>query len=203
MHSCKPAPALPAARATHLLYPREVLRLSPRAALLQKAYTMRKTSLSRVPTHIPIEAFIQAWSIFKICRTLLQGAYTHMAVRAGRRDLDPVATVLNSPSGTGRMNFFNPFPLHHCRTLLPGEYTQMAGRAGRRGLDPVGTVLTACWDDIPDEGELRKLLTGRATRLQSQFRLTYSMILNLLRVEDLKVRHYLPSVICFVLAIRV
>lgn len=79
----------------------------------------------------------------------------------------------------------------------------MAGRAGRRGLDPVGTVLIACWDDIPDEGELRKLLTGRATRLQSQFRLTYSMILNLLRVEDLKVRHCLPSVICFVLAIRV
>lgn len=63
----------------------------------------------------------------------------------------------------------------------------MAGRAGRRGLDPVGTVLIACWDDILDEGELRKLLTGKATRLQSQFRLTYSMILNLLRVEDLKV----------------
>lgn len=28
---------------------------------------------------------------------------------------------------------------------------------------------------------------GAATRLESQFRLTYSMILNLLRVEDLKV----------------
>lgn len=76
----------------------------------------------------------------------------------------------------------------HGRNLLPGEYTQMAGRAGRRGLDPVGTVLIGCWDDVPDEGELKKLLTGRATRLESQFRLTYSMILNLLRVEDLKVR---------------
>lgn len=64
----------------------------------------------------------------------------------------------------------------------------MAGRAGRRGLDPVGTVLVACWDDVPDEGELRRLLTGRATKLESQFRLTYSMILNLLRVEDLKAR---------------
>jgi len=74
-----------------------------------------------------------------------------------------------------------------CRTLLPGEYTQMAGRAGRRGLDPVGTVIVACWDDVPEEGELKKLLTGRATRLESQFRLTYSMILNLMRVEDLKV----------------
>lgn len=74
-----------------------------------------------------------------------------------------------------------------CRTLLPGEYTQMAGRAGRRGLDKVGTVLIACWDEIPDEAELKKLLTGRAALLQSQFRLTYTMILNLLRVEDLTV----------------
>ena len=79
--------------------------------------------------------------------------------------------------------------VHMRRTLLPGEYTQMAGRAGRRGLDPVGTVIVACWDDVPEEGELKKLLTGRATRLESQFRLTYSMILNLMRVEDLKVGH--------------
>ena len=79
----------------------------------------------------------------------------------------------------------------HGRNLLPGEYTQMAGRAGRRGLDPVGTVLIGCWDDVPDEGELKKLLTGRATRLESQFRLTYSMILNLLRVEDLKARWHM------------
>lgn len=64
----------------------------------------------------------------------------------------------------------------------------MAGRAGRRGLDKVGTVLIACWDDLPEEADLRRLLVGKAALLQSQFRLTYSMILNLLRVEDLTVR---------------
>ena len=40
---------------------------------------------------------------------------------------------------------------------------------------------------VPDEAEVRKMMTGKATKLESQFRLTYSMILNLLRVEDLKV----------------
>ena len=86
------------------------------------------------------------------------------------------------------------------RTLLSGEYTQMAGRAGRRGLDPVGTVIIACMGDVPEEGEIRTLLTGRATRLESQFRLTYTMILNLLRVEDLKVQslhaHYPSDLLC-------
>ena len=36
------------------------------------------------------------------------------------------------------------------------------------------------------------MMTGKATKLESQFRLTYSMILNLLRVEDLKVPSALP-----------
>ena len=31
------------------------------------------------------------------------------------------------------------------------------------------------------------MLTGRGVSVQSRFRLTYSMILNVLRVEDLKV----------------
>lgn len=36
-------------------------------------------------------------------------------------------------------------------------------------------------------GELKRILTGSATKLESQFRLTYSMLLNLLRAEDVKV----------------
>lgn len=77
------------------------------------------------------------------------------------------------------------------RGLLTGEYTQMAGRAGRRGLDTVGTVILAAWDNFPQELELRQLLSGQATKLQSQFRLTYGMILNLMRVEDLRVEDML------------
>lgn len=74
------------------------------------------------------------------------------------------------------------------RELQPGEYTQMAGRAGRRGLDKVGTVILCAFGDTPPpQTLLRNMLTGSSTKLQSQFRLTYTMILNLLRVEDMSV----------------
>ena len=74
------------------------------------------------------------------------------------------------------------------RELQPGEYTQMAGRAGRRGLDKVGTVVLCCFgDQPPPQLLLKNMLTGSSTKLQSQFRLTYAMILNLLRVEDMSV----------------
>lgn len=74
------------------------------------------------------------------------------------------------------------------RELQPGEYVQMAGRAGRRGLDTVGTVVLCCFGDSPPpQTMLKNMLTGSSTKLQSQFRLTYTMILNLLRVEDMSV----------------
>lgn len=73
------------------------------------------------------------------------------------------------------------------RDLLPGEYIQMAGRAGRRGLDTTGTVIILCKGDVPEISVLHKMMLGTPTKLESQFRLTYSMILNLLRVEQLRV----------------
>ncbi|KAE8239265.1 hypothetical protein A4X06_0g8405 [Tilletia controversa] len=42
-------------------------------------------------------------------------------------------------------------------------------------------------DTLPESGRLQTMLLGQPTKLQSQFRLTYNMTLNLLRVEALKV----------------
>jgi antiviral helicase SKI2 len=63
----------------------------------------------------------------------------------------------------------------------------MAGRAGRRGLDPTGTVLIVAGDSLPEQTTLHTMIIGVPGKLSSQFRLTYNMILNLLRVEALKV----------------
>ncbi|CEG40713.1 dead deah box rna [Plasmopara halstedii] len=97
------------------------------------------------------------------------------------------AMGVNMPARTVVFNGIRKHDGKNFRDLLPGEYTQMAGRAGRRGLDSVGTVIIACWNDVPEPTSLRTMLAGKATSLSSQFRLTYNMILNLLRVEVLTV----------------
>ncbi|WIA30222.1 hypothetical protein OEZ86_000313 [Tetradesmus obliquus] len=101
------------------------------------------------------------------------------------------AMGVNAPTRTVVFHGLRKHDGRSFRTLLPGEYTQMAGRAGRRGLDAVGMVVIAAWEEPPGEGDLKQLLLGKGVSLSSQFRLTYSMMLNLLRVEDLKVEDML------------
>jgi len=63
----------------------------------------------------------------------------------------------------------------------------MAGRAGRRGLDVHGTVIIMGGNELPEQALLKEMMLGKPSKLISQFRLTYNMILNLLRVEALRV----------------
>ena len=86
------------------------------------------------------------------------------------------AMGVNMPARSVVFNGFRKHDGRSMRDLLPGEYTQMAGRAGRRGLDKVGTVIVAAWTDIPAEVTVKQLLTGSATKLTSQFRVSFSPI---------------------------
>ena len=106
------------------------------------------------------------------------------------------AMGVNMPA---RAVVFDGYRKHDGRTfrdLLPGEYTQMAGRAGRRGKDALGTVIIASWGDVPAELELKKLVTGLSTKLKSKFYLSYNMILNILRVNDLTVEDMIQRSFC-------
>lgn len=99
------------------------------------------------------------------------------------------AMGLNLPTRTVVFTSVKKFDSKVMRFLSPGEYTQMAGRAGRRGLDTVGTVIVmnTSKDEIVPSSQLEQMMLGKPLKLSSQFRLTYNMILSLLRIEALKV----------------
>lgn len=98
------------------------------------------------------------------------------------------AMGVNMPARTVVFTAIHKFDSQSRRLLEPGEYVQMAGRAGRRGLDDVGTVLLfPSAADFPVESDVKAVLVGTPKPLRSQFRLTYNMILNLLRIDELRV----------------
>ncbi|XP_041069020.1 helicase SKI2W isoform X2 [Carcharodon carcharias] len=97
------------------------------------------------------------------------------------------AMGVNMPARTVVFDTIRKHDGTNFRDLTPGEYIQMAGRAGRRGLDTTGMVIILCKAGVHEMSDLHKMMLGKPTLLQSQFRLTYTMILNLLRVEALRV----------------
>ena len=120
--------------------------------------------------------------------TFAMGEYQRLKQFWLSRSLIKCTVGVNMPARSVVFNSIRKHDGTQFRELEPGEYTQMAGRAGRRGLDKVGTVIMCCFGEVPPPlPVLRNMLTGSSIRLQSQFRLTYNMILNLLRVEDMSV----------------
>ncbi|XP_016847296.2 superkiller complex protein 2 isoform X1 [Anolis carolinensis] len=97
------------------------------------------------------------------------------------------AMGVNMPARTVVFDSIRKHDGTNFRDLVPAEYIQMAGRAGRRGLDTTGMVIILCKNQVPEMADLHRMMLGKPTQLQSQFRLTYTMILNLLRVEALRV----------------
>lgn len=66
----------------------------------------------------------------------------------------------------------------------------MSGRAGRRGLDDKGIVI-AMIDDLLPPAIARNIVKGLPDPINSAFHLTYNMVLNLLRVEEINPEYML------------
>ncbi|KAI4291363.1 ATP-dependent RNA helicase DOB1 [Pancytospora philotis] len=91
---------------------------------------------------------------------------------------------LNMPAKTVVFTSLVKFDGSAKRLLTSGEYIQMSGRAGRRGLDEQGIAVAIVADQMPP-ANVAQLFSGQSDKLFSAFRLTYNMILNLMRVEGL------------------
>ncbi|XP_054743075.1 exosome RNA helicase MTR4-like [Anastrepha obliqua] len=100
------------------------------------------------------------------------------------------AMGLNLPARTVLFTAPRKFDGKNFRWISSGEYIQMAGRAGRRGLDDKGIVILMIDEEVsPSIG--RGIVQGKADPINSAFHLTYNMVLNLLRVEEINPEYML------------
>lgn len=78
------------------------------------------------------------------------------------------------------------------RWVSSSEYIQMSGRAGRRGKDDRGIVIQML-DEKMEPEICRNILYGDPDPLNSSYRISYNMLLNLLRVEDVDPEYLLRA----------
>ncbi|XP_046332583.1 exosome RNA helicase MTR4-like [Haliotis rufescens] len=100
------------------------------------------------------------------------------------------AMGLNMPARTVLFTAARKFDGKDFRWVTSGEYIQMSGRAGRRGLDERGIVILMV-DEKMSPAVGKTLLRGLPDPLNSAFHLTYNMVLNLLRVEEINPEYML------------
>lgn len=163
----------------HLFYQSAIARLSPSDRNVPQIARHREMLKRGIGVHhagvLPI--------IKEITEVLFQQGIIRVLFAT-----ETFAMGVNMPARTVVFTAIHKYDSQGHRLLEPGEYIQMAGRAGRRGLDDVGTVLLfPAAADFPVESDVKAVLTGTPKPLRSQFRLTYNMILNLLRIDELRV----------------
>ncbi|CAB3240962.1 unnamed protein product [Arctia plantaginis] len=100
------------------------------------------------------------------------------------------AMGLNMPARTVVFTSCQKFDGKDFRFITSGEYIQMSGRAGRRGLDDKGIVILMI-DEKVTPTVVKGMVQGKADPINSAFHLTYNMVLNLLRVEEINPEYML------------
>lgn len=164
----------------HMIIERSIARLKPEDRMLPQIIRLRELLGRGIAVH--------HGGLLPIVKEIVEILFAETLVKV-LFATETFAMGLNLPTRTVVFSGYRKHDGHSFRNLLPGEYTQMAGRAGRRGLDTVGSVIIVPpgGDDAPPVADLRNMILGEPSKLRSQFRLTYNMILNLLRVEALKI----------------
>jgi ATP-dependent RNA helicase HelY len=86
---------------------------------------------------------------------------------------------INMPARTVVLEKLEKFNGEARVPITPGEYTQLTGRAGRRGIDVEGHSVIQ-WQDGLDPQAVASLASKRTYPLNSSFRPTYNMAVNLI-----------------------
>ena len=113
-----------------------------------------------------------------------------------------VAAGVNFPART--MVFFNSdrFNGTEFQPLSPTEFHQMTGRAGRRGMDHIGFAM-AVPGKFMDPRLVARLINAPPSNVESQIRINFSMVLNLLlshtpdQIEDLLKKSFATYLILY------
>ena len=92
---------------------------------------------------------------------------------------------INVPAKTVIFTGLQKFDGKSFRYLLPHEYTQMAGRGGRRGIDTKGTIIHLNnLFQMPPIQEYRNMLCGSPQKLDSKFKISFDIILQLISTQQ-------------------
>ncbi|WP_022870777.1 DEAD/DEAH box helicase [Yaniella halotolerans] len=92
---------------------------------------------------------------------------------------ETLALGINMPARTVVIERLVKFDGESHKDITPGEYTQLTGRAGRRGIDVEGHAVVM-WQPGLDPSAVAGLAARRTYPLNSSFKPTYNMAVNLL-----------------------
>ncbi|MDQ1128468.1 RNA helicase [Microbacterium sp. SORGH_AS_0888] len=92
---------------------------------------------------------------------------------------ETLALGINMPARTVVLEKLEKFNGEARVAITSGEYTQLTGRAGRRGIDVEGHAVVQ-WSDALDPQSVAALASRRTYPLNSSFRPTYNMAVNLI-----------------------
>ncbi|EED91597.1 helicase, partial [Thalassiosira pseudonana CCMP1335] len=102
------------------------------------------------------------------------------------------AIGINMPAKTVVFTNTRKFDGKEIRWVTSGEYIQMSGRAGRRGKDDRGVVIQMM-DEKMEPTVCKGILYGDPDPLNSSYKISYNMLLNMMRVEDVDPEYLLRA----------